>query len=112
MTIRIGNVHSGDKGEYVGRAIRGRKGSPLANPFPMQREADRSRVIAAYNSWLSAELAQGADSPRRRDVERELFRLRALAMRPEGVTLLCWCAPKPCHAEVIRDMLLVIGPPP
>ena len=36
---------------------------------------------------------------------QELRRLRDLALRPEGVVLLCWCAPKACHGDVIASAL-------
>ena len=36
---------------------------------------------------------------------KELWRLLDLARRPEGVTLLCWCAPQPCHGDVIKGAL-------
>jgi hypothetical protein len=104
VTIRIGNVKNGDSGEYVGRVMPGRRASPLGNPFYMGDEGDRAGVICAYRTWLDSMLRTVGQTGRQ--MQAELKRLRALAERPEGVTLLCWCAPLPCHAEVIRENLL------
>jgi hypothetical protein len=34
--IKVGNLKSGAKDIYIGRAFRGRKGSPLGNPLPQR----------------------------------------------------------------------------
>ncbi len=31
---------------------------------------------------------------------------RDLLAKHGKLVLVCWCAPKPCHAEIIRDALL------
>lgn len=74
---------------YVGRP------SPLGNPFPLQRESGRQAVVDAYRGWLR-------DQWRTRGPARaELERLCALA-RSGPLELVCFCAPKLCHADVIR----------
>ncbi len=98
LNIFIGNKKFGcTKGEYVGRP------SPLGNPFPLLSEEERDIVIEKYKSWIETKINQGDEK-----ILRELLRLRDLALRPEGVILLCWCAPQRCHAEVIRDMILLV----
>ena len=64
--------------------------TPFGNPFHLHHEQDRDIVIANYRSWL---------------MEPEQADLRA-KMREElrGKDLLCWCAPKPCHADVIMEV--------
>jgi len=82
---------------YVGRALR-RGGwdlaaSPLANPFRPGRDGSRSEVVARYREYL-------------------LSRPDLLALLPglRGKRLGCWCAPEPCHAEVIAELADAAGP--
>jgi hypothetical protein len=37
---------------------------------------------------------------------RELERLARLARERGQLTLVCWCAPEPCHVEVIREIIM------
>ena len=97
MKIRIGNKRRGDRGEYVGRP------SPLGTPFPESPRRSRAEAIEAYRLWLAEKIRQGDPA-----VCGELDRLHALAQAGE-VCLLCWCHPLPCHAEVIRQVLLERG---
>jgi len=101
MNIRIGNISRGDDGHYIGRPNGDRPGSALANPYRLGREEDRAKVIAQYKTWLWKKIQAG--DPK---VMAELWRLLDLARRPEGVTLLCWCAPKQCHGDVIKAALI------
>jgi hypothetical protein len=87
--------HRGDPGYadvvYVGRALR-RGGwdlpaSPLANPFRPGPDGTRAEVMARYREYL-------------------LGRPELLALLPglRGRRLGCWCAPEPCHAQVIAGL--------
>ena len=71
-----------------------------AIPYVLGRDGNREEVIAQYRRWLWLQL-QLPGSPQ----ERELRRLLAQARSGE-LELLCWCAPLPCHAEVVRSALL------
>ena len=105
--IRIGSVKAGDTGEYCGRAGRGRRSSPLANPYPLNDEAQRDAVCDKYRVWLDEQLR--LRSPQ---VIFELNRLEKLA-RAGDLTLLCWCRDlagavpesKRCHCDVIRERI-------
>lgn len=103
-TVLIGNVRNGDVGEYMGRPMGDRKGSLFANNYRMYDETERQNVIAAFRADIKFIL--GSDSPLGERYRKELERLRRLAERPGGVTLVCWCAPRRCHTEVIRDFIL------
>jgi Domain of unknown function (DUF4326) len=76
---------------YVGRALyRGAwrlAASPLANPYRPGPDGTRAQVIAAYREYLLG----------RPD-------LRALLPQLRGRRLGCWCAPLPCHADVIAEL--------
>ena len=93
--IRVLNKrNAGTRGEYVGRP------SPLGNQFKLERESDRDAVIARYEVWLRKRIA--ALDQR---VCNELSRLYCIARDTGLLELVCWCAPKRCHADVIRTVL-------
>ena len=85
------------RSEYVGRP------SPLGNPFKLERESNRDAVIEQYEVWLRERIAA-----RDRRVCDELNRLYVIARDTGLLELACWCAPKRCHAEVIRKVLLEV----
>jgi hypothetical protein len=78
------------QGFYVGRP------TPLGNPFRLEREDQRDQVVNQYATWLDQQLRQG--NP---EVSRALGELYEALKRRGSVTLLCFCAPRRCHAEVI-----------
>ena len=63
---------------YIGRP------SKWGNPFPLVKESDRARIIAQYRTWL---LKQPS--------------LLAALGELKNKTLGCWCAPRPCHGDVL-----------
>lgn len=85
------------KGPYDRGRRRGVDASALGNPFRITKQQDRAAVIALYRGWL-----------RRRwqdvDVQNAVLRIKRAA-RKGDVALVCWCAPLPCHADVIRELL-------
>lgn len=92
---------------YVGRAMRGRPGSPLGNPYKLNNEADRLQVIKDYRKWLWAQMQDGNGS-----VMTELRRLHKMAKSGQSqcLLLLCWCRgidqqSPACHADVIEAAL-------
>lgn len=87
-TISIGRLRR-DRGISVARP------TPLGNPY--HRDVyGRTGAIEAYRIWLPEELER---NPKAR---AQLDRIVRFA-REGDVTLLCWCAPAPCHAEVVRE---------
>ena len=70
---------------YIGRP------SIWGNPFVIGKDGTRTDVIAKYESWLLSQ-------PR---LVAQLDRLR-------GRHLICWCAPLPCHGDVL--LRLANGP--
>jgi Domain of unknown function (DUF4326) len=73
---------------YVGRAVRtvGLSASKWANPFRIVVDGTRLEAIDKYRVWLLAHP----------DLMLALAELR-------GKDLACWCAPRLCHAEVLRE---------
>jgi len=64
---------------YVGRPTK------FGNPIVLEHEADREEILQKFEEWLltQPELLN--------DVKTEL----------KGKHLVCWCAPRPCHADVL-----------
>ncbi len=91
-TMRVMNRHALNRPWPIGSVYIGR-GTPLGNPFVMGRDGDRAEVIAKYRVWLIAKIH-----------ERDTAVMRAMhALNHESI-LVCSCAPKPCHAEVIKQL--------
>ena len=64
-------------------------GRPTAwgNPFHIGKDGSRQQVIAKYRRWLLSNAALMARLPELR-----------------GKDLVCWCAPKACHADVLLEL--------
>jgi hypothetical protein len=95
--ITVGNKKHRACRIYVGRP------SPLGNLFPMQGEATRAAVIRDYEDWLAEQLLDSS-SP----ASREIYRLAELA-RKLDLCLVCFCAPKACHADIIKRTIEAIN---
>ena len=85
----VANIRDTRDGIYIGRAAPrlGLKRSIWANPFKIGPDGSRAEVIAKYEAYLRA-------------------RPELLALIPElkGKTLLCYCAPEPCHGDVLARL--------
>ncbi len=77
---------------YVGRAMhaRGLAESPYANPFPITKTETRRKVLLDYIEHFIAQVSANNTD----------FRPEVLS-RLAGKRLGCWCAPEPCHAELV-----------
>ncbi len=94
LRIRVARKGQGLQGFYVGRP------TPLGNPFRLSKEEDRGKVVDQYATWLDHQVRRG--NP---EVVRALEELyRALKLRG-NITLLCFCAPRRCHGEIIAEHL-------
>jgi hypothetical protein len=63
---------------YIGRP------SKWGNPFRVGTDGTRQEVIAKYRAWLATQPA-----------------LLAALGELRGQVLGCWCAPHPCHGDVL-----------
>ena len=95
MVIKIVQTRN-EASEYIGR------GSPLGNPYPMEdaSETERNRVCDLYHEWFHLQIENEEPA-----VLNELRRLYRIASK-DGLSLGCYCAPKRCHGETIRDHLM------
>lgn len=104
ITIEVINSHhlKGRKeGEYIGR------GSPLGNPYSHQegttalyKVASREEAIEKYRIWLEDQIVK-----ENQEIINELERLTDLALYEGKLLLRCFCAPAPCHGDVIKDTI-------
>lgn len=72
----------------------------LGNRFRMTSESDRDRVCDMYERWFNTQLAEQNEV-----FLNELRRLYVIHRTYGKLRLFCWCAPKRCHAETIRNFL-------
>lgn len=83
--VRILNKRRGEiDGVYVGRPTK------WGNPFPVGPDCTQEQAVAKYREWVMKQ-----DQAVLRVMMREMLR---------GKDLVCWCAPLPCHAQVIADI--------
>jgi len=77
--------------------------SALGNPFYMHSEAERDRVCEQYAAYFQQRIAKNNPGD---PFIQELKRIQQLYKQYGKLRLFCWCAPKRCHAETIRDYLI------
>ena len=89
MPITVVDIRKAPYDVYIGRANPRYRlpRSKWANPFKIGPDGDREQVIAKYRAYV-------------------LSRPDLVAARPElqGKVLGCWCAPPPCHGDVLADL--------
>ena len=76
---------------YIGRAGKGEDGY-FGNPFPLERESERPAVLHRYKRWFLSRIQKDPE-----------FAARVQALK--GKRLVCFCAPKPCHGNVIAEFV-------
>ena len=101
-TITVCNMAQGfpDGGEYIGRTnfTASLPGSSLANIFPLSKYS-RAESLRLYRQWLWYRIKNKDEA-----VLSELHRLLGIAQL-RTLNLVCFCAPKPCHGDIISACL-------
>ena len=96
--IKIANVKTFvDDGSIP---IRVDRKTDLGNPYTMKNESMRDEVCDKYHKYFYKRL----NDFKKDGFKSELAFITAKA-RSSDITLLCWCYPKRCHAETIRDFV-------
>lgn len=75
------------------------RSSWFGNRFKMKNESERDKVCEQYKEWFYSELYDSA-------MQAELSFLRDILVKYGKLNLFCWCSPKRCHAEVIKEYLM------
>lgn len=74
-----------DGAVYVGRAMpRYHLSSKWGNPYKIGQDGNRDEVITKYRFYINS-------------LCRDMSELK-------GKDLVCWCAPLPCHADVLLEL--------
>lgn len=86
---------------YIGRrnSCYELEASPLANIFGV-RSNGRESSIEKYKIYLFQQVAKGTGP-----VYEELLRIARLHNNGEHIKLACWCYPKPCHGDVVKQVV-------
>lgn len=71
---------------YIGRP------SPWGNPFRIGRNGTREHAITAFRFW-----ALYSQEPRARWIRAHVHELK-------GKNLICFCAPLPCHGDILAHI--------
>jgi hypothetical protein len=81
------NIHKykGKDYTYIGR------GSPFGNPFKIGEDGTREEVIEKFKAYFKERL------------EDPLYKVLVLQLR--GNKLGCFCKPKACHGDIIKEWL-------
>lgn len=80
--------------------VRVDRASVLGNPFRMRSESERDMVCEKYKEYFKKKILEKDE----RFLE-ELRRLYRIYKKYGKLRLFCWCAPRRCHAETIKEFL-------
>jgi hypothetical protein len=87
------NIYIGRAGVvFVDKRRFPEQSSPFANPFKIGKDGTRDEVIAKYKEYMVNKL----------NGDPELVK-KLVALR--GKNLGCWCAPEPCHGNVLLELI-------
>jgi hypothetical protein len=81
MSIKIVHNKKHPYDIYIGR------GSKWGNPFIIGKDGTREEVIESYREWIQTK-------------PELLSSLNEL----KNKTLGCWCAPKGCHGDILKEL--------
>jgi hypothetical protein len=81
---------------YIGRTnrSRGTAGSKWCNPFVVSSDCTREQAIEAFEDWITT--------------ATHLFPAKFDLRELRGKTLVCWCAPLPCHGDVLARLVAAL----
>lgn len=91
MAVLNARTSGFSNGIYIGRPMKGIPGSVLGNPFKMGPDGSRVEVIQKYRQWLWNHIQN----------ENQLIINELLRIHDSKSDVICWCAPLPCHGDVV-----------
>lgn len=75
---------------------------PLGNPFAMREDDERGAVIERYQNAFDHLYSTN------KSFEKAVNEVIILLLKGDNVALECYCVPKPCHGNVIKEKILEI----
>lgn len=100
INVKNKNKYSGD-GEYIARP------SILGNPFIITDKQSRKIAIDKYALYVIEILNNEGHYAYLHDkFIYKLDRLFTRLIKNQKLNLLCYCSPKPCHGDLIKQLLL------
>lgn len=106
MTVTVHNMHhlpgkaipEGDASfVYIGRP-RGNAPLGLGNPFKVGEGYAQGEAVVAFRDHVSA-MWRYPDNP----VRQQILALAKRSLAGEELKLVCWCKPRACHGDVIKE---------
>ena len=110
MSVQIINLRTGQPYDF-----RCDRQSPVGNPYFMHNESERDLVCTKYFKLFDQIMHDDSltDNAKARGMTGTVKEFRDYIHCIEQhyathgtVTLACWCSPKQCHCETIRDWLI------
>lgn len=99
--VKVVNLHH-DKdvqGIFIGRpSVLGNPFSHLPRTTAQFKTETREEAVERYAEWLEEQLKIN------QKVKDEMNRLYLIAKK-EDLVLICYCYPKPCHGDIIKNKL-------
>jgi hypothetical protein len=84
---------------YIGRP-KGNAPLGLGNPFKVGPDYKQGEAVLAFKAHISKEWANPNSS-----VRVQIVALARRAQAGEDIKLVCWCKPKACHGDVIKEAI-------
>ena len=97
MDIKIKNLRQ--ENIWYPYQVRVDRKTIFGNPFPMKNESKRDEVCDKYAEYFKTRM-------NKKDAfAAEIVKLVHIFERYGKLELFCWCAPKRCHAETIKEYI-------
>lgn len=82
--------------------------SILGNPFYMKSESERNNVCNKYKMYFDKQFKDCVENNTKfsKSFVNELQRLVNIYKEHGKLRLFCWCTPKRCHAETVKEYIL------
>lgn len=99
-TIKVVNIDKFNKENICGDIINIMNPQILGNPFRMKSEDDREICVRKFYHYLREEYKKKGN------IYNELLRISNIVKEGKDVYLVCCCAPKLCHGEIIARAIM------
>ena len=87
------NVYIGRAGiVFIDKQRFPKQSSNFANPFKIGKDGTHNEVIEKYKNYITKKLEEDIL------LQEELLKMK-------GKNLGCWCAPEPCHGNILLELL-------